>query len=172
MALAYLSLGSNLGDRAANLWEAFHLVAAHTDARRLCVSSLFESEPVGPVEQPNYLNAAARIDTGMAPDELLHQLKWIESKMGRSPGARWGPRTIDLDILLFAEIQLDTPELTIPHREIWRRRFVLEPLLQVIDDRKLEATAQAALSGLPETPRVWAYRPIAPGVPPDQSVVG
>jgi 2-amino-4-hydroxy-6-hydroxymethyldihydropteridine diphosphokinase len=160
MPIAYLGLGSNLGDRAANLWEAVRKLGTLADTQVLGVSSLFETEPVGPVVQPNFLNAAVRIHTLRSPLDLLHDLKRLETALGRAASERWGPRVIDLDILVYGQDTLDTPELTVPHRELWRRRFVLEPLLEVVDDQVLAATARRALAGLAATPRVWAYRPI------------
>lgn len=160
MPIAYLGLGSNLGDRAANLWEAVRQLGTVVDTQVLDISSLFETDPVGPVVQPNFLNATVRIHTLRSPLDLLEELKRLETALGRAPSERGGPRVIDLDILLYGQVTLDTPELTIPHPELWGRRFALEPLLQVVSDSLLEAQVHRALASLAESPRVWAYRPI------------
>jgi 2-amino-4-hydroxy-6-hydroxymethyldihydropteridine diphosphokinase len=162
MPVVYLGLGSNLGDRAANLWAAVQLMQTRIGARDVRVSGLYETEPVGGVEQPSFLNAAMRAGVEMEPNQLLASLKRIETDLGRLPSERWGPRPIDLDILLFGQIQLETPSLSIPHRELWNRRFALEPLLEVVDDGEFARAVRRAIESLPAVPRVRAYRPIDP----------
>ena len=124
-----LGLGSNLGDRLANLQDALRRsVSVLSDVR---VSSLYESDPVGPPGQPPYYNAVAVGVTGVVPVELLVALKAIEWDLGRRPGPRWGPRPIDLDILWIDGITLDTMTLTVPHPRIAERPFVLLPFAEL-----------------------------------------
>jgi len=135
MPTVYLGLGANLGKRRETIEAALARLAEHPAIRVRAVSGLIETEPVGgPPGQPNYLNGAAAIETDLEPAALLAELKRIESDLGRRRGPRWGPREIDLDILLYGDIVLDTPGLTIPHRRLRERRFVLEPLAQIAPD--------------------------------------
>lgn len=131
MARAYLSLGSNLGDRQAMLVDA--LARLGTSGRLTVVkrSSIYETEPVGFADQPWFYNLAAEVDTALSPEELLHLTKEVEQEMMRTREIRWGPRTIDIDILLYDGLTLTTDRLTLPHPEMTRRRFVLEPLHEI-----------------------------------------
>lgn len=129
MSHAWLGLGSNVGDRAENLRFALRLLPPLVQVE--AVSSLYESEPVGPPDQPPYYNAACRVITGLTPDALLRRLKDVEWEIGRRPGEHWGPRPIDLDILLFDDVALETPDLVIPHPGLAERAFVLLPLAEV-----------------------------------------
>jgi 2-amino-4-hydroxy-6-hydroxymethyldihydropteridine diphosphokinase len=131
LTVAYLGLGSNQGDRAANLWEATRQLGELHSCAIEQVSRLYETAPVGPQDQPWYLNAALRIETGLSPHELLQAAQGIERSMGRIHGERWGPRIIDIDVLLFGEMRIASAELTIPHPELWKRRFALVPLADV-----------------------------------------
>lgn len=127
---AYLGLGSNLGERAENLRRA--LTSLHRTGEVKKVSSLYETEPLGVQTQPGFLNAVAQLETSLVPRALLGELKRIERELGRSPGGiRWGPRVMDLDILSFDDQILTEEGLTIPHPEMERRRFVLEPLNEI-----------------------------------------
>lgn len=129
-ATVYLSLGSNLGDRLANLRLALTLL--QTLARLEEVSSLYETQPQGVSDQPLFLNAVCRVSTGLEPQALLRFLKNVERETGRQPGGeRWGPRPIDLDILLYDDRVLDAPELTVPHPRLAERAFVLVPLCEL-----------------------------------------
>lgn len=132
MTIAYIGLGSNLGDRLDNLRRA---VAALNQAGVMVrkVSSVYETDPVGP-PQPDFLNAVCEIETELSPRELLARLKAIESEMGREPGERWGPRNIDLDLLLYGDEVIDEPDLNVPHPEMINRRFVIAPLLEIAPD--------------------------------------
>ncbi len=125
----YLGLGSNLGDRAAHLAAALRGLAAAGVALRRC-SPLYETEPVGVRDQPWFLNLVVEAETALGPTALLGAAKAIERAVGRTRGRRWGPRVVDVDILLYDDWRVDTQEpwLTIPHPEMWRRRFVLLPL--------------------------------------------
>ncbi len=135
MALAAIALGSNLaspvGDRAATLHSA--LAAMKTLGEVLAASSFFYTEPVGYLDQPLFLNAAALLRTDLAPLDLLHALMAIEREHGRdrSHGIAKGPRTLDLDLLLYDELVMASPELTVPHPEMHRRVFVLQPLAEI-----------------------------------------
>jgi len=130
--VVYLALGSNLGNRAANLTTAIQRI------RELgCVSAvsrIYESEPVGYREQGRFYNLVLRLETGYAPEELLVRVKRIETEMGRTSSFRNAPRTIDIDILAYDDVVLHTPELEIPHPRMSERSFVLLPLAEVAPD--------------------------------------
>lgn len=130
MHTAYIGIGSNLGNREENCELAIKLLIKNgiTVTKR---SSMLETEPWGVKEQPNFINMALEIETSLKPDELLHFLKNIEIEVGRLPTAHWGPRVIDLDILLYDDIVLKTSELEIPHPGISEREFVLKPLAEI-----------------------------------------
>jgi len=128
----YLGLGSNVGDPAANLRRAVDALRDHGVAVG-AVSSTYVTEPVGDVlDQPDFLNAVARIETDLGPEPLLDVCKAIEAELGRNVGGpRHGPRVIDIDLLLLGDVELETERLTLPHREVTSRRFVLVPLLEL-----------------------------------------
>jgi 2-amino-4-hydroxy-6-hydroxymethyldihydropteridine diphosphokinase len=135
MPTVYLGLGANLGKRRETIDAALARLADHPAICVCAVSALIETAPVGgPAGQPNYLNGAAAIETNLDPAALLAELKRIEHDLGRRDGPRWGPRPIDLDILLYGDLALDTPDLTIPHPRLRERRFVLEPLAEIAPD--------------------------------------
>jgi len=137
MTTAYLGLGSNLGDRRRNLEAALDALRAHPQIAVTAVSSFLETEPVGgPPGQGKFLNAAAKIETDLSPAALLEGLKRIERAIGRTPGPRWGPREIDLDILLYGEEILETGTLVIPHPRLRERRFVLAPLAEIAPEAR------------------------------------
>jgi 2-amino-4-hydroxy-6-hydroxymethyldihydropteridine diphosphokinase len=148
----YLGLGSNVGDREANLRAAVAALREREVAVE-AVSSAYETEPVGEVlDQPDFLNAAIRIRTALGPEELLDACKSVEAEMGRVAGPRHGPRPIDIDLLLLGDVELVTDRLTLPHPEVTSRRFVLEPLLELDRDLGLPdgtalADAYARLDG-------------------------
>ncbi|HUX00961.1 MAG: 2-amino-4-hydroxy-6-hydroxymethyldihydropteridine diphosphokinase [Phycisphaerae bacterium] len=144
MTTVYLGLGSNLGDRRRNLEAAIEALRAHPQITVSAVSSFLETEPVGgPPGQGEFLNAAAEIETDLAPEALLEELKRIERALGRKPGPRWGPRQMDLDILLYGETILETDSLVIPHPRLRERRFVLEPLAEIAPDARDPVTGLA-----------------------------
>lgn len=122
----YLALGSNLGDRVGQLRRALALL--DPACRLAAVSPCYESEPAYVRDQPRFLNLVCRAATALAPLALLQLLKRIEAEIGRTPGPRFGPRVVDLDVLFYGDLVLDTPELTIPHPRIAERPFVLVPL--------------------------------------------
>jgi 2-amino-4-hydroxy-6-hydroxymethyldihydropteridine diphosphokinase len=128
---AFVGLGSNLGDREATLEEAIALLRAHPEIEVAAVSALHETEPWGPVEQPRYLNGAVAIDTRLQPRELLGVLLDVERRLGRVRVERFGPRTIDLDLLLYGDAVLDEPGLEVPHPRLHERAFALEPLREL-----------------------------------------
>jgi 2-amino-4-hydroxy-6-hydroxymethyldihydropteridine diphosphokinase len=131
MTTAFVGIGSNLGERESQLRRAIELLGAEEGIEVVAISSLRETEPVGPVEQGPFLNGAVQIATDLAPRELLERLLAIEQTMGRVRSERWGPRTIDLDLLLYGELVLDEPGLTVPHPRLAERRFALEPLSEL-----------------------------------------
>ena len=131
-SLALIGLGSNLGDRPANLNGAMSALGQVLGINVRQVSSFHETEPVGgPPGQGMFLNAVALLETDFEPLPLLHVLQEIEVQFGRQRTVRWGERTLDLDLLLFDDRIIDTPELCVPHPRMRTRRFVLEPLLEV-----------------------------------------
>jgi 2-amino-4-hydroxy-6-hydroxymethyldihydropteridine diphosphokinase len=127
--LAYLSLGSNVGDRETQLRDAQTRLAAA--GRVVAVSSLYETEPVEFTEQPWFLNCAVALETSKTPQQLMAAILRIEEEMGRRRVQKKGPRSIDIDILLFDNVIVDSKELTIPHPAMHQRRFVLEPLVEI-----------------------------------------
>jgi 2-amino-4-hydroxy-6-hydroxymethyldihydropteridine diphosphokinase len=130
--LALIGLGSNLGDRKAHLDAAVAALSARSDCLLRAVSSYHETTPVGgPTGQGDYLNAAAAVETALEPLALLRVLQQIEYQEGRVRSVRWGARTLDLDLLLFGDRAIATPELTVPHPLMASRRFVLAPLAEV-----------------------------------------
>lgn len=129
MTIVYLGLGSNLGDRSENMRQALGLLGHF--ARLLKVSSIYETEPVGFLDQPKFLNAVCQVETRLRPLQLLVLIKGIEAKMGRRPSFRNAPRPIDIDILLYNNLIVDTPALVIPHPRLVERAFVLVPLAEI-----------------------------------------
>jgi 2-amino-4-hydroxy-6-hydroxymethyldihydropteridine diphosphokinase len=126
---SYVGLGSNLGDREGFLRRALELLRAEPEIDVTAVSSVRETDPVGLADQPRFLNAVARVETDLAPRELLDRMLAAERELGRRrDGARFGPRTIDLDLLLYGDAEIDEPGLIVPHPRLTERRFVLEPL--------------------------------------------
>ena len=125
----YLGLGSNLGDRQNNLDRALEQLSQRFKVSR--VSSIYDTEPVGDIEQPRFLNLVCQVSTRLAPAELLTLVKGIEMKLGRMPGKSGAPRPIDIDILLYGNEVLETPELVIPHPRLAERAFVLVPMAEI-----------------------------------------
>ena len=125
---AFVGIGSNLGDREDNLRRAVELLSVEDGVDVTAVSEIRGTEPVGPVEQGPFLNGAVRIETELGPRELLERLLAVEQRLGRVREERWGPRTIDLDLLLYGDEVVDEPGLTVPHPRLHERRFALEPL--------------------------------------------
>ena len=130
---AYLGLGSNLGDRRANLELALQALHAHVQVRVIRCSGIYETEPWGYSDQPRFLNCAVQITTTLGPGQLLELAKFIEKDQGRVASFRYGPRPIDVDILLMnnLDIEWDSPDLQIPHPRMCQRAFVLVPLAEI-----------------------------------------
>jgi 2-amino-4-hydroxy-6-hydroxymethyldihydropteridine diphosphokinase len=130
---AYVGLGANLGDRESTIRRAIELLAAEPAVEVVAVSSLRETDPVGYAEQPRFLNGVAAVETALGPRTLLDRLLAVERELGRvrDEGPRFGPRTIDLDLLLYGDEVLDEPGLTVPHPRLAERLFVLEPLYEL-----------------------------------------
>jgi 2-amino-4-hydroxy-6-hydroxymethyldihydropteridine diphosphokinase len=132
VARAYVGLGANLGDREGAIRRALQLIAAAPGVDVVATSSLSETDPVGYLDQPRFVNAAAAVETSLGPRELLDVLLGIERELGRTrSGPRFGPRTIDLDVLLFGGEVVDEPGLSVPHPRLHERRFALEPLAEL-----------------------------------------
>jgi 2-amino-4-hydroxy-6-hydroxymethyldihydropteridine diphosphokinase len=126
MKTAYVGIGANLGDREATIAAALEQLPG-----LVAVSALRETDPVGVLDQPRFLNCAAALETELSPRALLEELLAIEQRLGRERRERWGPRTIDLDLLLYGDEVVDEPGLTVPHPRLHERRFVLEPLAEL-----------------------------------------
>jgi 2-amino-4-hydroxy-6-hydroxymethyldihydropteridine diphosphokinase len=129
---AYLSIGSNVGDRMERLREAVRLLEAAPGISVGRVSGVYETEPVGIRDQPWFLNAVVEVSTSLPPADLLRAVKGVEASAGRTPTFRWGPREIDVDILLYEGERIDSEELTVPHPRMQERRFVLLPLRELL----------------------------------------
>jgi len=126
---AYVGLGGNIGDRGLYLQRALELLGAEPGIEVVAVSSVRETDPVGYLEQPPFLNAACAVETSLSPAELLERLLAVERALGRErTGPRFGPRVIDLDLLLYGDEVVDEPGLSVPHPRLAERRFALEPL--------------------------------------------
>lgn len=131
---AYIGLGSNLEDPLAQLRRAFADIDKLPDTRLVARSSLYRSAPIGLLDQPDFVNAVAKIETALTPQALLQALLHIEHQHGRERTIRNAPRTLDLDVLLYDDMQLNEPGLTIPHPQMHLRAFVLQPLLEITPD--------------------------------------
>jgi 2-amino-4-hydroxy-6-hydroxymethyldihydropteridine diphosphokinase len=160
---AYIGLGANLSDRLRCLQRAVkHLDDSHR-IQVEAVSSVYETAPVGPQAQDWFLNAVVAINTGLDPVSLLSQTQAIEQALGRKPTYHWGPRSIDVDILLYGNVQLMTGSLTIPHPELCRRAFVLVPLLELASGLVLPdgTPISACLAGLSPAQEMRLFAPAA-----------
>jgi 2-amino-4-hydroxy-6-hydroxymethyldihydropteridine diphosphokinase len=149
---AFVGIGSNLGDPESQIGSALELLAAEDGIELLAVSTLRETEPVGYLDQPSFLNGAARLETELPARELLERLLAIEGRLGRvrGEGPRFGPRTIDLDLLVYGDETIDEPGLTVPHPRLAERRFALEPLAELDPDLEIRGLGpvQALLAEL------------------------
>ena len=139
-AIAYIGLGTNLGDRRANLTRALAAIGRFATIEAL--SRVYETEPVGFVEQPDFWNAVARVRTTLEPADLFDRLKRVEAELGRTESFRNAPRLIDLDILTYDELVEHTPRLEIPHPRMHERSFVLAPLAELDPDFRMPGTGQ------------------------------
>ncbi|PLV52118.1 2-amino-4-hydroxy-6-hydroxymethyldihydropteridine diphosphokinase [Erwinia sp. B116] len=147
MTRVYLALGSNLADPLHQVQSALDALAAIPATTRVATSSLYRTPPYGPPDQPDYLNAAVALETTLSPEALLDHTQRIELEQGRvRKDHRWGPRTLDLDIMLFGSLTLASERLTVPHYDMHNRAFMLLPLLEIAPDLRLpDGTALAAL---------------------------
>jgi 2-amino-4-hydroxy-6-hydroxymethyldihydropteridine diphosphokinase len=146
-SVAYIALGSNMGNREQLLLTAIGLIDAHPKMEVNKVSGMYETDPVGYTDQPPFLNMTLAIRTSLSPLLLLRQLLDFEQELGRVRQIRWGPRTIDLDLLLYDNVRMDLEELTLPHPRMMERSFVLVPLHDVIEEsHQLYAEVNAASS--------------------------
>ncbi|MFT6804672.1 MAG: 2-amino-4-hydroxy-6-hydroxymethyldihydropteridine diphosphokinase [Glaciecola sp.] len=133
--IAYIGLGSNLGTPVKQLEQALAAIDRHSQMALVTHSHFYSSSPMGPQDQPDYVNAVCKIKTSLQPQELLSTLQIIENLQGRERlGDRWGPRTLDLDILLYNDLALKTKHLTLPHYGMQEREFVLVPLFEISPD--------------------------------------
>jgi 2-amino-4-hydroxy-6-hydroxymethyldihydropteridine diphosphokinase len=144
---AYVGIGANLGDRAGTIQRALELLGGRDGIEITAVSSLRETDPVGYLDQPRFLNGAVRLETRLSARALLDALLETERELGRTrTGPRYGPRIIDLDLLLYGDLELDEPGLTVPHPRLHERRFALEPLLEL--DPELAVPGRGTVSRL------------------------
>ena len=150
MKRAYLSLGSNLGDRRANIWQALGRLEVQ-GVRTIRVSSLYKTEPVGYKTQPWFLNCVAEVETDLIPLQLVRRCRAIERELGRRPGPHGGPRLIDVDILFYEAAVVRSAEVTIPHPRMAERRFVLVPLGELAAHARHPVTQQTVADMLHET---------------------
>lgn len=161
MTTAYLGLGANLGDRLANLQRAVDLLAEVSGLRVARSSRVYETEPVGGPEQPEYLNAVVEVETDLAPHDLLEACLSVETRMGRVRAEPWGPRTIDVDVLTYGDETIDEPDLVVPHPRMHERGFVLVPLAELTADPSLPGELRLASLRLGPSV-VLGVRPFAP----------
>ena len=157
--VCYLGLGSNLGDRAAQLAEALRRLDRHPQLQVLKASSVYETDPVGPQDQPDFLNLVAQLAVHCTPEELLQMVQRVEQQMGRVRQRRWGQRNIDIDILLFGDQTIDTPELQVPHPALKERQFVLVPLAEITPDLILPDGRRAVQAAHADDPTVRRIKP-------------
>jgi len=165
LTVAILGLGGNIGDPEKAMTAALDRLAADPAIRIEAVSALYETPPWGKTDQPRFLNAAARVDTTLSPRRLLETILRVERDLGRDRTERWGPRTIDIDILLYGEIAVEEYGLTIPHPRLAERIFALAPLVDVAPQAAIDGTPAASIlrtldkTGLVRTKTAWWPRP-------------
>lgn len=151
MPYVYIGFGSNVGDRLANISQALQCLSGAERILLVEVSSIYETQPVGFDVQDWFLNGVVEVETNLSPQHLLDLLKQVEEQVGRRQRIRWGPREIDLDLLIYNQLCINTPNLTIPHPEMYQRRFVLAPFAEIAPDTihpNLQETIQTLLCQL------------------------
>lgn len=153
MALAYVGLGSNLGDRRGRIREALRRLDRIAGVRVRKRSRIIETDPVGKTDQPRFLNAVAEVETRLDPLPFMRRLLDVERSLGRVRREKWGPRTIDLDLLLWGDRSISTKTLTLPHPRMAERRFVLGPLAELCPGRKVPGTGRTVRGLLREAER-------------------
>jgi 2-amino-4-hydroxy-6-hydroxymethyldihydropteridine diphosphokinase len=146
MATAFIALGSNLGDRFVTLQSA--LDAIREIGSNVTASSVYETEPVGYLDQPRFLNAVVRLESELSPDDLLNEMHRIEQDHHRVREFKNGPRTLDLDLVLYDDLVDERPELTVPHPRMHERAFVLVPLAEIAPDVLIPSIGKTAIEGL------------------------
>lgn len=151
-------LGSNIGEKPGNIREALRLIETRGVARLTAVSRIYRTPPWGVTDQGDFANACAIGETSLSPYALLAEVKKIEADMGREPSRRWGPRLIDVDILFLGDHTLDDPELTLPHKELFGRGFVLLPLAEIAPDLVLDGVPIARALGSADIAGVEPWR--------------
>ena len=166
----FISFGSNRGERFDTIFKALFALKKTPGISIIDISSLYETEPVGYTNQPDFINGVVRIETDTDPYELLRKTQKIEHKLGRQRDVRWGPRTIDLDILLFDDQTIDSAELVIPHQEIKNRRFVLEPLAEIAGDMIFPNSSKCIMQLLAETTDTSQIRLVCSGIAVEQKL--
>lgn len=137
MAAVFLGLGSNIGSREGNIRRALNILARHPKIRISRISSLYETAPIGYTDQPDFINAVVSIETDLPPEQLLDTILQIEKEMGRVRDIHWGPRIIDIDILIYDEKSINTHQLVIPHPRMIERKFVMAPLAEIAPNLRL-----------------------------------
>ncbi|EOX8574121.1 2-amino-4-hydroxy-6-hydroxymethyldihydropteridinepyrophosphokinase [Salmonella enterica subsp. indica] len=159
MTIAYIALGSNLASPLEQVNAALKAIADIPDSRVVTVSSFYRTPPLGPQDQPDYLNAAVALETTLAPEELLNHTQRIELQQGRVRKAeRWGPRTLDLDIMLFGDEVINTERLTVPHYDMKNRGFMLWPLFEIAPELRFPGITPLGdylAAHYPESPALW-----------------
>ena len=150
MVRAFVGLGANLGAREEMLARAVERLRAHEGVAVVAISELRETDPVGVVDQPRFLNGAVLVETTLSPRALLEVLLEVERELGRVRSERWGPRTVDLDLLVYDDVTIDEPGLRVPHPRLHERRFALEPLADLDPDLVIpgRGSVSALLSAL------------------------
>jgi len=150
--LAFLGLGSNIGDREEYLRKAKTAIANLETCTVSGISSIYETEPLGNKNQGQFLNQALLVETELEPQELLMECKGIEKTLGRKEGPRWGPRTIDIDLLLYDEMLVDEEALRVPHPRLHRRRFVLIPMAEIAPSVRIPGSGKTVMEALKTCP--------------------
>lgn len=134
MSIAYIGIGSNLGDRGENVETAICRMRLEKELKVLRISSIYESDPLGVTDQPQFLNGVVEVETSLPPRDLLRRLLVLETHLGRKRSIQGGPRIMDLDLLLYDKVVMREGDLTLPHPEMHRRKFVLLPLLELVPE--------------------------------------